>query len=486
MQNKLDQTYKTPRLWVALLPILFLIVMLAGNIFLFGSSALSGATQLTLLLTTVLTYGISKWESKTTWEETEQLIVKHIGESTPAILILFMIGALAGSWMLSGVVPTMIYYGLQIINPTTFLLTTCIISSIVSVASGSSWSTVATVGVAMLGIGKVLGFTEGWIAGAIISGAYFGDKISPLSETTNLAANVTHTPLFKHIRFMMITTVPNYILTLTIFTIAGFMIETDGTAHLGDISNALTSNYVISPWLLLIPVITFVLIAKKLPTLIILLISSLVAILVALIVQQGMIDTLITGDHAIWADRFLVGFKALYGSTAPETGDAMLNTLVSTRGMEGMLYTVWLILAAMAFGGAMEAGGMIQTISRRISKHMHNTATTVGYTSLSCLFLNITAADQYIAILLPGKMYSYLYKKKGYDSALLSRTLEDSATVTSVLVPWNSCGMAQSTVLNVSTLTYLPYCFFNLLSPLFTIAVAAIGYKIIQKKKTDL
>ncbi|MGL5787182.1 MAG: Na+/H+ antiporter NhaC family protein [Bacteroidales bacterium] len=473
---------KKPRLWVAVLPIIFLVIALSLNVYYLGSDALGGASQILLIMSALLCFGIAKFETGVTWASTEKTIVKHIGDSTPAILILFMIGALSGTWMLSGVVPTMIYYGLQLIDPATFLLTACIISSIVSVAAGSSWATVATIGVAMMGVGKALGYSDGWIAGAVISGAYFGDKVSPLSETTNLAANITGTPLFKHIRFMMYTTVPNYIITLLIFFVAGLVMNTEGVAQMTDFTDALKNSYMISPWLLLIPVGTFVLISKKMPTLIILMISSVVAAIVA-VMFQAPVNEMVSG---IQGDKMAAGvmsaFQAMYGSVTVDTGYPALNDLVATKGMGGMLNTVWLILAAMTFGGCMEAGGMLRSISDAMIRMMKNTFSTVGCTTFSCLFLNVTTADQYISILLPGKMFASIYKERGYDTALLSRTLEDSATVTGVLIPWNACGLTQATVLNVSTMTYLPYCFFNILSPITTLLIAAIGYKI---KKSD-
>lgn len=479
-EEKIEE--KKPRMWVAVMPIFFLVVALSLNVYYLGSDALGGASQILLIISALLCFGIAKFETGVTWAKTEQTIVKHIGDSTPAILILFMIGALSGTWMLSGVVPTMIYYGLQLIDPSTFLLTACVISAIVSVAAGSSWATVATIGVAMMGVGKALGYADGWIAGAIISGAYFGDKVSPLSETTNLAANITGTPLFKHIRYMMITTVPNFIITLIVFFVAGLMIDTQGEAQMTGFTEALKSSYMISPWLLLIPVGTFVLISKKMPTLIILMISSVVAAVVAAIFQTP-INEMITG---ITNDKLAAGvmssFQAMYGSVTVDTGYPALNELVATKGMGGMMNTVWLILAAMTFGGCMEAGGMLRSISDAMIKLMRNTFSTVGCTTFSCLFLNVTTADQYISILLPGKMFAGIYKDKGYDTALLSRTLEDSATVTGVLIPWNACGLTQATVLNVSTMTYLPYCFFNILSPITTLIIAAVGYKI---KKRD-
>lgn len=478
MEGTILNNTKQPRLWVALLPIVFLIIALSTNVYIFGSDAGSGSTQLILMIASIFCFTVSFLETKTSWAATEKVMVKHIGDSTPAIIILFLIGALSGTWMLSGVVPSMIYYGLQIINPVTFLLTACVISSIVSLSAGSSWATVATIGVAMMGVGKALGYSEGWIAGAVISGAYFGDKISPLSETTNLAANCTNTPLFTHIRNMLITTVPSYIITLLIFIGAGFMLKTDGNVALDTFSDALSSTYKISPWLLLIPAFTFVLIIKKVPTALIMISSSIIAAIVAAVFQTPLTQS-VTGiyDNNLAAGA-MASFQSMYGSIAVETGNEALNELVATSGMGGMLNTVWLIIASMMFGGAMEAGGMLQTITHHMIRWMRNTFSTVGCTTFACLFLNTTASDQYIAILLPGKMFSYFYKKNGYDSSLLSRTLEDTATVTSVLIPWNTCGMAQSTVLSVSTLTYLPYCFFNLLSPVMTLFIAAIGYKI--------
>ncbi|MGL5014933.1 MAG: Na+/H+ antiporter NhaC family protein [Bacteroidales bacterium] len=472
---------KRPRLLVSLIPIIFLIIALSVNVFVFGSDALSGPSQIVLMLSAIFCFAVSYAETKTTWDETEKTIIKHIGDSTPAIIILFLIGALSGAWMLGGIVPSMIYYGLQIIQPSTFLLTACIIASLVSLTAGSSWATVATIGVAMMGVGKALGFSEGWVAGAVISGAYFGDKISPLSETTNLAANSTHTPIFKHIRNMMITTVPSYVITLIIFLVAGFMIETDGSIEITEFTDALQSTYRITPWLLLVPIATFVLIIKRLPTALIMLISALLGAIIAATYQSPLTSTMNPEAGSNNVSSIMAAFQSMYGSTSIETGNEALNDLVSTGGMAGMLNTTWLIIASMMFGGAMEAGGMLQSISREMIKWMKGTFSTVGTTTFSCLFLNVTASDQYIAILLPGKMFSYFYKKHGYDSSLLSRTLEDSATVTSVLIPWNTCGMAQSTVLSVPTLTYLPYCFFNILSPIMTLLIAAIGYKITKK-----
>ena len=472
---------KSPGLLVSLIPILVLVVLLAITIHIFGSDALSGASQISLLATTGICVFISIVWYKTSWKEFEDAIIKNISGVSTAILILLIIGALSGSWMISGIVPTLIYYGMQIIHPKFFLVSTCIICSLVSVITGSSWTTVATIGIALLGIGKAQGFEVGWIAGAIISGAYFGDKVSPLSDTTVLASSVTETPLFQHIRYLMITTVPSLVITLIIFTIAGLFYDSVQTEQVTVFSSLLDTKFNITPWLLIVPVITGVLIARRVSPLITLFLSAALAGAFAIIFQPDLLHE-IAGTQT---ENFVSSFKGLmitfYGSTQLETGNAELTELVSTRGMAGMMDTIWLIICAMCFGGVMLASGMLASITSIFTRLMKNTVTLVSSTVCSGFFLNLTTADQYISIVLTGDMFRNIYKEKGYESRLLSRTTEDSVTVTSVLIPWNTCGMTQATVLNVPTLTYLPYCFFNLISPLMSIFIAAIGYKIIKK-----
>ena len=381
--------------------------------------------------------------------------------------------------MVSGVVPALIYYGMEIIRPEIFLASGCIISALVSVMTGSSWTTVATIGIALMGIGQAQGFDEGWIAGAIISGAYFGDKISPLSDTTVLAAGSVSVPLFKHIRYMLITTVPSMTLALIIFAVAGMTGDTSSTAEIESFRQALDTRFSLTPWLLLVPLLTGVMIARRLPPIITLFLSSLLAVLFGLMFQQGALTEVGEGS------AFEGVMRTLYGSTSLPTQNSMLTSLVATRGMEGMLNTIWLILCAMCFGGAMAAGGMVRGITDIFVGMIRNRVSLVGATVGTGLTLNLAVADQYICILLNGNMFKQIYDRMGYERRLLSRATEDSVTVTSVLVPWNTCGMTQSTVLGVATLTYLPYCFFNLLSPLMSLLVAAIGYKIHRKAPAE-
>lgn len=467
---------KIPSPLVSLFPIAFLVGMLFATIRTFGSDALSGGSQVSLLTTTAVCIFIGMAFYRIPWKDYELAITNNIAGVATAIIILLIIGALSGSWMISGVVPTLIYYGMQIIHPDFFLASTCIICALVSVMTGSSWTTIATIGIALLGIGKAQGFEEGWIAGAIISGAYFGDKISPLSDTTVLASSVTDTPLFTHIRYMMITTVPSLIITIIIFTVMGFSFKTNDTQQIAEFAAALNAKFTITPWLLIVPVVTGILIARRVPSVITLFLSTMLAGIFALIFQPDLLCE-IAGDGNIFKGVMMT----FYGSTSLHTDSSMLTDLVATRGMAGMMNTIWLILCAMCFGGAMTASGMLGSITSVFVRFMKNRVSVVASTVCSGLFLNLATADQYISIILTGNMFSNIYEKKGYESRLLSRTTEDSVTVTSVLIPWNTCGMTQATILSVPTLTYLPYCFFNLISPLMSIFIAAIGYKIFKK-----
>lgn len=349
--------------------------------------------------------------------------------------------------------------------------------------TGSSWTTIATIGIALMGIGKAQGFEEGWIAGAIISGAYFGDKISPLSDTTILAASVTDTPLFRHIRYMLITTVPSLIITLVIFTVAGLSHNAGSTEHIAEFSAALAGKFHITPWLLIVPVVTGVLIARRVPSVITLFLSAALAGAFAVFFQPDLLQEISGLQNSEGTQSIFKGLMmTLYGGTSLQTSNEALTELVATRGMAGMMNTVWLIICAMCFGGAMTAGGMLGSITSVFVRFMKNTVSMVASTVCSGIFLNLATADQYISIILTGNMFRDIYEKKGYKSCLLSRTTEDSVTVTSVLIPWNTCGMTQATILSVPTLVYLPYCFFNIISPLMSITIAAIGYKIVRRK----
>ena len=474
---------KTPHPLVAAIPVVVLIGLLTIVISLFGSDSLSGGSQIVLLIGMAVCVTISMVFYKVPWKTFERQMCKTIGDVAVTLLILLTVGMLAGSWMVSGVVPTLIYYGVQILSPKFFLVCACVICALVSLLSGSSWTTVATIGVALLGIGHALGINEAWTAGAIISGAYFGDKMSPLSDTTILASSSVGVDIFEHIRYMTLTTTPSILITLVIFLIAGFGHGNEETLHVEQYTNGLSSTFTISPWTLLVPLITGILIAKKVPSLIVLFVSSILAGITALILQPHIL-TQIAGDASLSAPAALAKGLAItfYGATAVETGYEALNDLVSTGGMAGMLNTIWLIICAMCYGAVMVASGMIESITRVIIRFVRTRFSLVSSTVGTGVFLNLTTGDQFISIVLTADVFRDVYNKEGYEPRLLSRTTEDAATVTSVLVPWNTCGMTQATVLGVPTLTYLPYCFFNILSPLTTMAVAALGWKIKRHK----
>ncbi len=486
---KLFSRGEKPSWGVSLIPFVFLIAVLVVVIKVFGADALSGGSQVALLMASGVVVAISMIFYKIPWKDFEEGIVDNIRAVGSAILILLLIGAVAGSWMVSGVVPTMIYYGMKVIFPSIFLFASCAICALISIMTGSSWTTIATVGVALVGIGTAQGYEPGWIAGAIISGAYFGDKVSPLSDTTVLASSSAGTPLFTHIKFMMITTVPSFVIAMIVFLAVSLMHETPSAVHTADFSNDLISTYNISPWLLLVPVITGVLIARKVPAILTLFVASVVAGLFALFFQPhilGAIANDLVPDRAMQLS-FLDGFKGLfisyYGSTAIETGNAALNDLVATRGMTGMMNTIFLIISAVTFGGTLVGSGMLQSLTEMLTKYIRRRVTMVSATVGTGLFSNMITGDQYLSIILTSSLYQKLYKERGYEPQLLSRSVEDSATVVSVLIPWNSCGMTQATVLKVATLEYLPYCLFNLISPMMSIFIAAIGYKIVRKSK---
>lgn len=474
---------------VSLIPFIVLIAALALVIKVFGTGALDGGSQVALMFGAAVVVTISLIFYKIPWHIFEKSILDNITAVGTSILILLLIGAVSGSWMISGVVPTMIFYGMKVIIPEIFLFATCIISALIAVMTGSSWTTIATVGVALVGIGTAQGYEPGWIAGAIISGAYFGDKVSPLSDTTVLASSTAGTPLFTHIRFMMVTTIPSFLITLLIFLTVSLLHEAPSAAQVADISNDLKSSFNISPWLLMVPVITALLIIKKVSAVVTLFIAAFIAGITALFFQPHIIGAVANGGmpDATAGLSFLEGFKGLfisyYGSTAIDTGNIALNDLVATRGMTGMLGTVFLIIAAGTFGGTLVGSGMLQSLTEMLTKFIRRRVTMVASTVSTGIFANMVTGDQYLSIILTSSLYKELYQKRGYENKLLSRSVEDSATVVSVLIPWNSCGMTQATVLKVATLEYLPYCLFNLISPLMSIFIAAIGYKIVRNSK---
>ena len=482
---KLFRKGANPSTLVSLLPFVFLVAALSVVIYVFGTSALDGASQVALLFAAGFTVVLSMVLYRVSWKVFEDAILDNITSVGTSIVILLLIGAVSGSWMISGVVPTMIYYGMKVIFPEIFLFASCVISALIAVMTGSSWTTIATIGVALVGIGTAQGYEPGWIAGAIISGAYFGDKISPLSDTTVLASSSAGTPLFTHIRFMMVTTVPSFLITLVIFLIVSLLHDVPSGTQVAGFASDLKETFNITPWLLLVPVLTGILIAKKVSAIATLFIAAVIAGVAALLFQPHIIG-IVAGNSGNGLS-FVDGFKGMsimyYGSTAVDTGNEALNSLVSTRGMTGMLSTVFLIIAASCFGGTLVGSGMLQSLTDALVKFVHKRVSMVASTVGTGIFANMITGDQYLSILLTSSLYKKLYRERGYEPQLLSRSVEDSATVVSVLIPWNSCGMTQATVLKVATLEYLPYCFFNLLSPLMSIFIAALGYKIVRKSK---
>ena len=477
---------KLPHPLVAVIPVLVLIMMLGTVIYLFGSDSLSGGSQMALLMGAAVCVTISMTVYRVPWKTFEQRIIKTIGDVSVTLVILLAVGMLSGSWMISGIVPTLIYYGVQIMSPQFFLVSACVICSLVSVLSGSSWTTVATIGVALLGISEALGISAAWTAGAIISGAYFGDKMSPLSDTTILASSITGVDLFAHIRYMMYTTVPTFLITLIIFLVAGLGNGEGTELHVAEYTEGLANTFNISLWTLLVPVLTGILIFRRVSSLIVLFTSAIMAGVMALILQPHILHQIANTDELSTFMSLMKGLAiTYYGATAVDTGSEALNDLVSTGGMAGMLNTIWLIVCAMCFGAVMVASGMIESITRVIIRMAKTRFSLVSTTVGTGFFLNITTGDQFISIVLTADMYRDAYRQQGYESRLLSRTTEDAATVTSVLVPWNTCGMTQAAVLGVPTLVYLPYCFFNIISPLMTLLVAAIGWKIKKRNQAD-
>ncbi len=478
-------TFKKPTLLEAFIPIIFLIVTLFINVRIFGDASLDGSNQIVLMLSAgvaslvALRLGIK-------WDQIREGIVDSISSAMASMIILLLIGTLAGTWLLSGIVPAMIYYGLQILNPTIFLFAACVVCAIVSVATGSSWTTSATVGIALVGIGKALGLPVGMVAGAIISGAYFGDKMSPLSDTTNLAPAMAGTDLFTHIRYMLYTTGPSITISLILFLILGFIYG--GSTEIAEtqvILDAIDSKYNISLFLFLVPVIMVILITKKMPAIPAITIGGLLGAVFALIFQPNLVQEVAQFGDTTLEKGFVGIITSMYGDVNIATGNEIVDELLSSSGMYGMLGTVWLILSAMIFGGVMERSGMLKRIAEGVISGINSAGALVATTVGTCIFFNITASDQYLAIVVPGRMYADIYKEKGLAPENLSRALEDSGTVTSALVPWNTCGAFHSNVLGVSTFAYFPFAFFNLISPFMTIifAVFKIKFRMLKDAK---
>lgn len=482
---KNTQTIKAVSPWVAIIPLAVLVIFLALTIHLFGGDAIAGGSQLSLLTASAVCTALAICIYRIKWQTLENAIISNMRSATPAIIILLLIGAIAGTWMASGIIPTLIYYGLKILHPSIFLPASCVICAVISLLTGSSWTTIATIGVALMGIGRALGFSDGWVAGAIISGAYFGDKISMMSDTTVLASSTANVPLFTHIKYMMLTTTPSLIISLIVFTTVGLSAATTSVADTTTIEHSIQQVFNISPWLLIVPLVTGLLIARKLPAIVTLFASAFMAAIAMIIAQPDIVMQITQADTQSTMMSIKAVIEAATSSTSIQTGNELLNNLVATRGMGGMMDTVWLIICAMSFGGVMYGSGMLTALSQIFLRMARRTVSVVGSTVGSGLFFNLATGDQYISIILTGNLFRQLYKERNLEDRLLSRSVEDSATVTSVLIPWNSCGMTQSTVLGVATLTYMPYCIFNIISPLMSIAVAALGWKIYKRNSTD-
>jgi len=469
-------------LFFSLLPLVFLTILLIINVVLYGSDSTSGPNQMALIFAASIAMLIAVING-IPWTILEEGMINSIRAALPAILILLLIGSLAGTWIISGIVPTMIFYGLKLLSPSVFLLATCFICSIVSVATGSSWTTVATIGLALTGVGETLGISAGYVGGAIISGAYFGDKMSPLSDTTNLASAMVGVNLFTHIRYMLYTTIPSMVLTLILYSIIGMSIDSDPNFEtINLVVTTLENNFTIHPILLLVPLLVIVLGVVKIPAFPALLIGAIAGGLFAIIFQSNILQQIAQTDVFDTKVAYMVVLKAMYTSISLETGNEIVNSLLKSKGMEGMLNTVWLILSAMVFGGVMEVSGMLENITTLIIKQIKSFGSLVASTVGTCVFFNLTASDQYLSIIVPGRMFRKIYEEKGLEPQNLSRTLEDSGTVTSVLVPWNTCGATQAAVLGIATFTYAPYSFFNIISPLMTILFAYLNIKIARKE----
>ena len=472
---------KTPKLSLsaALLPLITLILLLTYNVTVFGDDALSGSNQFILLLGGVVG-GLVGLRNKVTYGQMLDKVGENLQSVTGPILILLLVGALAGTWLLSGIIPAMIDYGLQIANPRFFLPACVLISALVSLATGSSWSTSATIGIALIGIGKALDLPVGMVAGAVISGAYFGDKLSPLSDTTNLAPAMAGSELFTHIRYMLYTTLPSIVITLLLFIVLGWSFSSSGEVDTSILSESIREKFYISPNLFLVPLIVIIMIVKKTPPLLALFVGTLLGGLFALIFQPQLLMDLSESSVLNFKTIYKSIFNAITVDTHIETNDPLLNELFSSGGMQGMLGTVWLIICAMVFGGVMDAIGALQAISNAFLKWAKTTFQLVAGTAASSLTVNLTASDQYLAIVVPGKMFAQAYLDRKLAPENLSRTLEDAGTVTSVLVPWNTCGAYQSGVLGVGVAEYFIYAFFNWISPFMTLIYAY--FKIRLKK----
>lgn len=472
-------TPKTPTLFDALLPVISLILLLGLAVYLFGSDAIGGPTQIVLIMGTAVA-AIVAIRNGHNWAEVQQAIVDGIGTAMGAILILLSVGALIGAWLISGTVPSLIYYGLDLLDPQYFFAATCLICAITSLATGSSWTTAGTLGVALIGVAMGLGLSPAIAAGAVISGAYFGDKMSPLSDTTNLAPAVAGSELFEHIRHMLWTTGPSFIIALILFLAVGFGV--DAEANVGSIEvlqATLDRSFNITLWTLVPLALVLWLAIRKAPPLPTILAGALLGAVLAAFLQPQVVLAFADSPGVAVPLALAKGvWLALANGYVSATGVAEVDELLSRGGMSSMLTTIWLILAALSFGAVMEHAGLLLRLIQSTLKAAKSTGSLVATTIVSCIGMNIVAADQYISIVLPGKMYKAEFQRRGLEAKNLSRVLEDSGTLTSALVPWNTCGAYMAATLGVATVAYLPFAFFNLVNPLVSLVYGVTGFSI--------
>lgn len=491
MQNNSNSTIKEPTLLDALIPITVLIALMFGSVMLYGNDSSFGPNQIVLLIGMFLA-AIIGLKNGHKWKDIEEGMIKGISMSLGACLILLAVGALIGTWMLAGTVPTLIHYGLSLLSPSIFYAASCVICAVVAMGIGSSWTTAATIGVALIGIATGMELSLPITAGAIISGAYFGDKLSPLSETTNLAPAVAGTNLFEHIKYMLWTTVPSFVIALVLFVILGLNVDMpDASERVVEMQSLLDEQFIIA-WYNLIPLIVLLLLAvNKVPAFPAVAMGAILGAVWALIFQQELISTMVSTDKndmlaflPLAIDEglraIMVPWSALYGGVTFSTDDEVINRLLSRGGMASMLNTIWLIICAMAFGAVLERVGLLKTIVSLCLKGATSAGDMVSRTILTCIGTNLVTADQYMAIVMPGRMYKEEFKKRNLHQLNLSRSLEDGGTITSPLIPWNTCGAYMHGVLGVHPFEYIFYAFFNLINPVLAIVYAYLGIKILR------
>ncbi len=469
-----------PTLLVSMIPIVLLITLIFLLSRLFSGDITSGPAQVALITAGVVAAIIAIAKYKVPWEKLEGAMLDNLRDTGGALFILLMIGALTATWVQSGVVPSLIYFGLKLINPSAFLIVTFLFTAAISLMLGSSWTTIGTIGIALLSAGQILGLHSGWVAGAIISGAYFGDKLSPLSDTNNLAATIAGVKLYDNVKYLLITNIPTVIITAIVFTIVGMNVSASAHIDVQGQIQAIKGTYNVSIWLLLIPAFTIFLMVRKVSPFLTLFLSAVFAAVISCIAQPQIISQISPFGPGDWRTYLYAPVKMMSSHVDITAPNAMLTKLASTNGIGGMLNTIWLIMCVTIFGGIIDAAGYIGTITAKMDKMIRNTTSLVATTMGTCLFCNLTLSDQYMAIVVPGKMLRQLYKEKGYETRLLSRSIGDSATVFSVLIPWNTCGAMQSGVLGIPTLAYAPYCILNFISPISSLVIAAIGFRIFR------